>query len=542
MKRRILFSLAAAIALAHPMGNFSVNHYTRLELGPTAVDVTYVLDLAETPGYQLLKSWKLDASGWKGIAAETLEQNATSQAREWIRGLDFRAGGKKIEPELVRAEIKLSEGVDALPMARITSTLRIADAGRSLEFADHNFPDRSGWKEIVIGARDGAQIVQASHDNVERSQALTRYPAALSNSRPQDLRASVRWERASPTSKRIEPKIVAIAQPATPPDEQPVPTAAAAPSAQATQTAPARQDFLARLLAKDQLGFGLILAGIAVAFGLGAVHAMSPGHGKTIVAAYLVGTRGTMRHAAFLGAMVTFTHTISVFALGLATLLLSKYFVPERMIHALEAISGISIVAIGAALFYKRLGTLRAANHHHHHDLSHDHDHAHDHVHEHDHQHDHVHSHDSHTHSHVPEGDHEHAHRHSHDHDHPHDSHTHSHVPEGGVSLASLIALGVSGGLAPCPSAMVLLLFAISVGRVGLGLGLLVAFSLGLAGVLMAIGMLVLYAKHLLPDLEKTSRHPAFRLVPVLSAAVIMCLGLALTGASLGWLPRAFAG
>jgi ABC-type nickel/cobalt efflux system permease component RcnA len=115
-------------------------------------------------------------------------------------------------------------------------------------------------------------------------------------------------------------------------------------------------------------------------------------------------------------------------------------------------------------------------------------------------------------------------------------------VPEGRVTLPSLIALGVSGGLAPCPSAMVLLLFAISVGRVGLGLGLLVAFSLGLAGVLMAIGMLVLYAKHLLPDPDKTSRHPAFRLVPVLSAAVIVCLGLALTGASLGWLPRAFAG
>ena len=115
-------------------------------------------------------------------------------------------------------------------------------------------------------------------------------------------------------------------------------------------------------------------------------------------------------------------------------------------------------------------------------------------------------------------------------------------MPEGKVTLGSLIALGASGGLVPCPSALVLLLFAISVGRVGLGLVLLAAFSLGLACVLMAIGMLVLYAKSWLPDPAKTTRHPLFRLVPVLSAAVIVCLGLALTGASLGWLPRGFGG
>jgi nickel/cobalt exporter len=535
MKRRILFILAAAIARAHPMGSFSVNHYTRIEVGPAAVDVTYVLDLGETPAYQLLKDWRLGAQGWRSIAAGTLEQNAEAQAREWVKGLDIRAGGKKIEPELVRAEIKLSDGVDGLPTARVTSILRVANTGRAIEFEDHNFPDRPGWKEVVIKARDGARIVQASHDNVDRSEALTRYPAA-STRPPQDLRASLQWEPARPGSPKSEPKIVAISQP-TPPEAQSAPVDAGTRPEQLANATPARQDFLARLLAKDQLGLGLILAGFAVAFGLGALHAMSPGHGKTIVAAYLVGTRGTMRHAAFLGAMVTFTHTVSVFALGLATLLLSKYFVPERLIHALEAISGLSIAVIGAVLFYKRLRTLRAAGHphEHHHDEHHHHDHDHDH-----HDHDHAHAHDhAHTHDHAHA--HEHSH-HDHGHTHSHGSHSHSHLPEGGVTLPSLIALGVSGGLAPCPSAMVLLLFAISVGRVGLGLGLLVAFSLGLAGVLMTIGMLVIYAKHLLPDPDKASRHPAFRLVPVLSAAVIVCLGLALTGASLGWLPRAFAG
>jgi ABC-type nickel/cobalt efflux system permease component RcnA len=236
-----------------------------------------------------------------------------------------------------------------------------------------------------------------------------------------------------------------------------------------------------------------------------------------------------MGHAAFLGAMVTFTHTISVFALGIATLMFSKYFVPEKTIHVLETISGLSIVVIGAWLFYRRLSGLRASHEHHHH---HDH-HAHEHHQEHSHEPAHEHHHDH---------DHAHDHQHVHSHEHSHGEHSHSHVPEGKVTPGSLIALGASGGLVPCPSALVLLLFAISVGRVGLGLVLLAAFSLGLACVLMGIGMLVLYAKSWLPDAAKSTRHPVFRLVPVLSAAVIVCLGLALTGASLGWLPRGFGG
>lgn len=276
--------------------------------------------------------------------------------------------------------------------------------------------------------------------------------------------------------------------------------AAAAPAAES------RSEFISSLLGRKEIGFGILLAGMAVAFGFGAMHALSPGHGKTIVAAYLVGSRGTVRHAVFLGAMVTFTHTISVFALGIATFFVSGYLVAEKIIPILGAVSGLSIVAIGATLFFQRLRRLRAAHTH-----THDHHHHHDHGHDHD-------------------------HHHHHDHDHPHDhDHGHSHVPQGDITLGSLIALGASGGLVPCPSALVLLLSSIALGHVGAGLILLVAFSLGLAVVLMAIGMLVLYAKNWLPDPTKTSRHPAFRLIPVLSALVIVCVGLLMTGVSLGW-------
>ncbi|HXA03600.1 MAG TPA: hypothetical protein VNY30_02130, partial [Bryobacteraceae bacterium] len=166
------------------------------------------------------------------------------------------------------------------------------------------------------------------------------------------------------------------------------------------------------------------------------------------------------------------------------------------------AISGLSIVWIGAIMLYKRAMRLRGQ------------------------------SHEGHSHQH----DHEHGHSHLHEHAHGHDHgpHGHSHVPEGDVTLGSLIALGASGGLVPCPSALVLLLSSVALGRVGLGMILLLSFSAGLAVVLMSIGILVLYAKHWLPDSERTARHPAFRLIPVFSAAIVMCIGLVMTGVSLG--------
>lgn len=117
---------------------------------------------------------------------------------------------------------------------------------------------------------------------------------------------------------------------------------------------------------------------------------------------------------------------------------------------------------------------------------------------------------------------------------HTHDGHTHTHAMPTEITLKSLIALGASGGLVPCPSALVLMLSAIAVGHTALGLALLVSFSAGLALVLMAIGGLVIYAKHLLP--ERTSLHPAFRLVPVFSAVVVMILGTLMTMTSLGWI------
>ncbi len=289
-------------------------------------------------------------------------------------------------------------------------------------------------------------------------------------------------------------------------------------------------DSLTRLLHQQQLTPWMIAAAIGIAFVLGAAHALTPGHGKTIVAAYLVGSRGTLKHAAFLGAMVTFTHTISVFLLGLATLFLFQYIVPQKVTQVLGAISGLSIVAIGGWMLYKRLRGTGSGH-------THSHDHGHDHGHEHSHVHDHAHAHSQ---EHHPHHHHDHPDDHVHEHAHSHGPGGHTHMPDE-ISWSGLVALGVSGGLVPCESALVLLLTAIALRRVGLGLILLISFSLGLALVLMAIGVLVIYAKNLLPS--GSGGNPFFRWMPVASAAVVMVLGVIMTGVSLGWIrPQWMAG
>jgi nickel/cobalt exporter len=202
------------------------------------------------------------------------------------------------------------------------------------------------------------------------------------------------------------------------------------------QAAAPQTDTLTRLLHQQQLTPWMIATALGIAFVLGAAHALTPGHGKTIVAAYLVGSRGTLKHAAFLGAMVTFTHTVTVFLLGLATLFLFQYVVPQKVTQVLGAISWLSIVAIGAWMLYKRLGATHHADIHTH---SHDHDHDHSHEHAHVHQH----SHGS-GHEHAPEHHHhDHPHDHAHEHGHSHGPGGHTHMPDE-ISWSGLAALGAS--------------------------------------------------------------------------------------------------
>ncbi len=474
-------------AMAHPMGNFSVNHYSRLQFRHAGVSLTYVLDLAEIPTFQMLGPWQARAEDQKLLDRKTREQ-----ARAWVANLALLQLDQRVPWRIQSITSTTADGAGGMPTLRIVIAAEAPLEAGKVTYSDLNFPGRAGWKEIVIDHAADAVLHNASQGAGDLSAALTVYPADPSITPPQALTAAVDW-----APKLAIPSAAKKTNPAVNP-RQPTQLVAVATSPFTGQqpTAPGsvvRGDFLSRMLQRKQLGSRLMLLCILAALGLGAMHAMSPGHGKTIVAAYLVGSRGSLKHAGLLGLVVTFTHTFTVFLLGLGVLFFQQFVVPEKIVPVLGMLSGLSIVLVGSSLLYRRAQALMGTGHHH------DHDHGSGLV-------------------------------------HSHGGSTHSHAIEGEITPGSLIALGIGGGMVPCPSALILMLSAIALGRPGFGLLLLIGFSAGLSMVLIGIGALALYARHLLPDSRKASHHQAFRLIPVFSAVVVIVLGLTVTAVSAGWI------
>jgi nickel/cobalt exporter len=235
------------------------------------------------------------------------------------------------------------------------------------------------------------------------------------------------------------------------------------------------------LLSQEPLTPALFLAGVGIAFFVGAGHALTPGHGKTMVAAYLVGTQGTPQQAILLGVVTTLTHTIGVFALGVIALIASRYVVPEDLYPILSLVSGITIFGVGCQLISRRI---KSSLHH------------------------------------------DHAHSHHHDHSY-HETYFHDHKDREPVSIRSLVSLGVAGGLVPCPSALVLLLSAIALHQTVYGMVLVSAFSCGLASVLIVLGILTIYAHHWLERFP--SGQTLQRYLPIASAVTITLVGVVLS-------------
>ena len=254
-------------------------------------------------------------------------------------------------------------------------------------------------------------------------------------------------------------------------------------------------DALSDILRSEELSLGLIAGALALALFLGAAHGLEPGHGKTIVAAYLIGSRGTVGNALSLGGIVTFTHTFSVILLGLVALFASQYIHPEQIFPWLGTASGLLIIGLGTWLLVNHLrgrgfGHSHEEEHHGHHDHSHEEEHHHDHSHEEEH-------------------------------------HGHSHEIPSKVTLGSLLTLGISGGIVPCPGALVILLLAVALHRIAFGLLLLVAFSVGLAAILIAIGVLIVKARPLVERFSGDGRW--IQRLPIASAVVIIVVGCAIT-------------
>jgi len=421
----------AAPASAHPLGNFSINHLDQLKVSAGRVDVVYILDQAEIPTFQE-----------RGLSpAQVLTRKRAEVQRRLVLTVDGRPVPLTFAPG---AQISYPPGQGGLKLTRVVLplTARVAHP-RAVSLHDGTFPGRIGWKAIVAVPGSGTDV----HSNVpstDPTNGLRSYPKS-SLSSPLDERDA---------SLSVKPGDGQLTAPRG--------------DGRTSTTHNRSGDGFAGVFADAAAGKGVLVFFLLAAFGWGAVHALSPGHGKTMVAAYLVGTHGTARHAVALGATVTVTHTIGVFALGFVTLLLSALILPEQLYPWLNLASGLMVVAIGATVLAKRV----QRHHHHHH------------------------------------------HHHGHDHHHHHDE----------LTTKGIVAMGASAGLLPCPSALVVLLGAIAQHQVALGLLMIVVFSLGLAGTLTALGLIVVYAQ----GRVRVSGRLATAL-PAISALVIVGAGFLLT-------------
>jgi nickel/cobalt exporter len=354
-----------------------------------------------------------------------------------------------------RAVLSHPPGAGGLTTTRLELPLSAtAHDPHDVRVQDGTFPGRLGWKAIV--ARPGRDTaVRSSAPATDPTGGLRRYPADLLKS-PADLRSAHLVVR--PGAGTVQaPDGTRIAH---------------------AQDRSADRGFT-KVFADAAAGQGVLVLLLLTAFGWGAVHALSPGHGKAMVAAYLVGTRGTPRHALALGGIVTLTHTIGVFALGGVTLALSAYVLPEDLYPWLNLVSGLLVVGIGATVLRTNLrrARRRAAHHHHHH---------------------------------------------GHDH--------HGHLP-GPPGWRGVMAMGASAGLIPCPSALVVLLGAVSQGQVALGMLLIVVFSAGLAMTLSALGLAVVLAGRL--TTRVAIPHRLVTALPAASALAIVGVGCVLTARAL---------
>jgi len=489
----------ATIALAHPMGNFSINLYSRLALGATRVDLTYVVDMAEIPTYQ-----QFGATRPSTRVRQAYLQRAAVALRA---GLRLAVDGRPRALRLTRQTISFPPGQGGLPLTRIelrfAATLPRARAGtrRAIAYADTNYAGRIGWHEVVVQSAPGARLVRSDAPAVDPTNELRVYPQDMLAS-PLDIRTAhaLIGAGAGPVALNHSVRTAGAVRPTDP---------------------------FAALITTAQPSPLVLALALLAAVGLGALHALSPGHGKTIVGAYLIGARGTTRHAVFLGLTVTATHTLGVFALGLITLYAAHYVRPEQLYPWLGILSGALILLMGATLVVRRArATLARPIHAPGHAPGHAHDHGHTHAHGHDH-----------GHTHLPEQAHDHDHDHHSDNGtHAHGPRTHTHLPPGADGSAltwrSVLAVGISGGLIPCPTALVVMLSAIALQRVGFGLLLIVMFSLGLAGVLAGIGLLFVYGARWLQRMNEGRLQrlgPALRLLPIASASVVTMAGLVIT-------------
>lgn len=519
---------------AHPLGNFTINHFSEIHISEKAVQVDYVLDMAEIPAFQEISLLDKNHNGKADV--NELAGYPARQCETISQQLVLQHNGASIPLSLASSQIAFPPGAGGLSTLRLNCTfqgsaVKVA-AQDHITYQDHSYSDRLGWREVVVTA-DGISL-SGDFATKSVSNKLVSYPKDLLTS-PLDVReVSIQ---------------VGVGK-----NENVSGTTQASRQDSASNWLGNRSDRFTQLITLQDLTPASILFALLISVIWGGLHALTPGHGKTIVGAYLVGSRGTARHAIYLGLMTTITHTAGVFTLGMLTFFASRYIVPERLFPWISALSGMLVIVIGLSLMISRLrqskfwknfrkpnsdlarfGSITLAKER------------------------------------IPQHmnielsaarlsgaasstpgqtrasirtshmimPHEHTHNGQHDHTHGPGGHTHLPPPaeDGTVTWRGLLALGVSCGILPCPSALVVLLGAIALNRIGFGIILVLAFSLGLAGVLTGIGLALVYARRIFEKVPVRSRF--FELIPAGSALFITILGAGITVnalAQIGWI------
>ncbi|WTX01036.1 nickel transporter (plasmid) [Streptomycetaceae bacterium NBC_01309] len=588
-----LASAAAAVpAAAHPLGNFTVNHYDGLVLHPDRIDNHAVVDTAEIATLQRRADVDTDRDG----ATSPAERNAHAQAQctDLAAALRSAVGGRPLHWTVANATFAYLPGNAGLDTGRLDCNLTApADLSRParVDFTDEYQAERIGWHEITATTGPGVHLDHPTVPAASISDELRRYP--------DDMLAS------PPDQRHVSLQVRPGAGPQTTTPQTAVPA-----SGMFTAAVNRMDAAFHDLVGTRDLTWTAGLLAVLLSLVLGASHALMPGHGKTVMAAYLAGRRGTPRDAVTVGTTVTLTHTAGVLALGLF-LTASASLAGESMLAYLGIGSGLLITAVGAGLLIAAARGHSTHGHHHHHSHEHPHHHGHHHGHSHHHEHGHGHHHGQQTHRHPdhdhPDHDHfnghdghdhvhgttrlttaipgptapptevpadavptsaaqpatsttatlappstghpPHTHHHTDDHPHAHvhtahahAMHTHADVHKASAAPAperrrriALVGIGVAGGLVPSPSALIVLLGAIGLGRTWFGVLLVIGYGLGMAATLTAAGLLLVRLRDRIDRLDSARLAPFKRRLrrwgrvsPFLTAGLVVCVGLVL--------------
>ena len=461
----IVLALPVRPAWAHPLGNFSVNQAVGLDLYPDRIDVTATVDLAELPTLQERSA--VDANGDGTVSAAESAAYNSRVCNAMAMQVALRVDGHRVQWSARPAGFQYRPGSAGLRTSRISCALdAAADLRRPaiVDLVNGYRADRIGWREITA-AGHGVHIVNPSVPVRSVSDSLRSYPTDLLGS-PLDQRSA---------RLQVEP--------------------GDGPSAGATIHL-SRGDPVSRWVAEADRTLERLVGGrltplvgalsVLLALALGAAHAALPGHGKTVMAAYIAGRRGRPRDALTVGAIVTLTHTGGVLVLGLL-LTASASLAGEVVLSWLGVASGVLVAAVGVAML---LGVLRRR---------------------------------------ASVYDHHHGHPHDHDHDHSHSR------PSREARRLSLVGMGIAGGLVPSPSALIVLLGAVGLGRTAFGVLLVAAYGVGMAATLTAAGLVLVRVRDRWTSRPCRTVARLTALAPTGTAALVLCVGLGLAGrAALG--------